>query len=258
MVMVYVPAGEFLMGSADSDKDAENDEKPQHRIYLDAFWIDSTEVTNAMFARFVTATGYKTDAEKEGGGFIYTGSAWEYVNGADWRHPGGLATNITGLDNYPVVQVSWNDAQAYCQGASKALPTEAQWEKAARGTDGRLYPWGNQTATCAYAVMNDGSGNGCGQGAAAWAVKSRPRGVSPYGALDMAGNVWEWVIDWYDSQYYASSPSRNPTGPSSGATHVLRGGSWYGTATSVRAASRHAGAPDRVVNFGFRCAVVAP
>lgn len=163
MMMAYVPAGEFWMGSADSDSQADSNEKPQHKVYLDALWIDRTEVTNAqnnkcVQAKVCKASNYATDSKYNG-------------------------------DEQPVVGVDWSQAQAYCQWAGRQLPTEAQWEKAARGADGRIYPWGDRTATCEYAVMNDGSGNGCGKGYASWPVGSKPRGTSPYGALDMAGNV---------------------------------------------------------------------
>lgn len=228
MVMVYVPAGEFLMGSADSDSQADSNEKPQHMVYLDAFWIDRTEVTNAQYKQCVQAGKCKASS---------------YADNFRFND-----------DNQPAVGVDWNDAQAYCQWAGRQSPTEAQWEKATRGTDNRLYPWGNQRATCEYAVIDDGSGNGCGQGSAAWTVGSKPEGVSPYGALDMAGNVWEWVADWYDEQYYTHSPSRNPSGPSSGQYRVLRGGSWDNSALSVRAADRYRGAPTYRLNYvGFRC-----
>lgn len=162
-------------------------------------------------------------------------------------------------DNQPVVGVDWSQAQAYCQWAGRQLPTEAQWEKAARGTDGQIYPWGNQPATCEYAVMDDGSSSGCGKGDAAWPVGSKPKGASPYGALDMAGNVWEWVTDWYDAKYYASAPLRNPLGPSSGQVRVLRGGSWNSVQIHARAASRYLNAPDnRSSLIGFRCVGVGP
>ena len=252
--MVYVPAGEFLMGLTGSDSPVGPEEKPQHTVHLDAFWIDRTEVTNAMFTRFVTETRYKTLAEECGSGSVYTGKQWEEVKGADWRHPIGPSSNINGLDNYPVVQVSWRDAQAYCQWGGRQLPTEAQWEKAARGTDGRLYPWGNELATCDYAVMNDSSGPGCGKGNAAWPVGSKPRDSSPYGALDMSGNVTEWVADWYDQSYYASSPAKNPQGPSSGKNRVTRGGGWYYVWNASRAAQRSYSSPDsHSVTIGFRC-----
>jgi formylglycine-generating enzyme required for sulfatase activity len=235
MVMVHVPVGEFLMGSADSDKDAQSDEKPQHTVYLDAFWIDRTEVTNAQYKKCVQAGACKAS--------------------------GFASDSKYNADNQPVVGVSWDAAQAYCQWAGRQLPTEVQWEKAARGAqaDGRIYPWGNQPTTCEYAVMNDGSGNGCGKGDAPWPVGSKPQGASPYGALDMAGNVWEWVADWYDEKYYASSPPKNPPGPSSGQDRVLRGGSWYNGQAGARAASRGRNSPgDRYNNVGFRCVGVGP
>jgi sulfatase modifying factor 1 len=139
MAQVCVPAGEFLMGSADSDPSAYRDEMPQHTVYLDAFWIDKTEVTNAMFAKFVAETNYKTEAEKEGWGFTYNppSKSWERPKGADWRHPRGPTSDINSQNDYPVAQVSWNDAAAYCEWVGRRLPTEAEWEKAARGTDGR-------------------------------------------------------------------------------------------------------------------------
>jgi len=233
MIMVYVPAGEFLMGSTDLDSMALDGEKPQHLVYLDAFWIDRTEVTNAQYNKCVSAEAC---------------SASSYAD--DSRFNG---------DDQPVVGMDWNDAQVYCQWAERQLPTEAQWEKAARGTSGQLYPWGNQPASCEYAVMNDGSGNSCGKGDAAWPVGSKPRGVSLYGALDMAGNVWEWVADWYDDRYYANSPSQNPQGPSSGRLRVMRGASLDNNSVCARAACRYNRTPvDRSSNFGFRCVDIGP
>ncbi len=232
MTMVYVPAGEFLMGSSDSDRDAAGDEKPQHLVYLDAFWIDQTEVTNAQYKQCVQDR--KCNAS-------------EYANNSKYND-----------DTQPVVGVGWDDAKAYCEWVGRQLPTEAQWEKAARGTDGRIYPWSDQKATCEYAVMNDGSGNGCSKGAA-WAVGSKHQGASPYGALDMAGNVWEWVTDWYDRDYYSSSPARNPQGPSAGEFRVLRGGSWLSDYSSDRAAYCSSNMPTlRSYFVGFRCVVVLP
>ena len=219
MVMAYVPAGEFLMGSADSDTNASSDEKPQHRVYLDAFWIDGTEVTNDMFAKFVDEMGYKTDAEKidQASTLNVLTEKWGPTTGANWQHPRGTNSDIKGLEQHPVVQVSWRDAQAYCQWAKRRLPTEAEWEKTARGTDGRKFPWGNQDAagdllnladsnldvTWAEKGINDGY-----QFSAP--VGSYPKGASPYGAWDMAGNVWEWTEDWYSATYYSETPIANP------------------------------------------------
>lgn len=226
--MVYVPAGEFWMGSADADRNAQNDERPQHIVYLDAFWIDRTEVTNAQYKKCVSVVVCR---------------------------PSDLAGDPNfNNDLQPVVGVNWNDAKTYCEWAGEQLPTEAQWEKAARGTDGRTYPWGDQAATCDYAVMDDGSGNGCGQGNKAWPVGSKPQGASPYGALDMAGNVWEWVADWYEEEYYRISPAQNPVGPADGSWKGGRSGSWGFAGFSVRTADRYALAPSDIHGWvGFRC-----
>ena len=258
MVQVYVPAGEFTMGSEDGDYD----EKPVHTVYLDAYWLDQTEVSNAQFAQFVAATGHQTTAEQEGGGYTYTTDGWNYTPGANWQRPQGPGSNLNGLDNHPVVLVSWPDATAYCEWAGRRLPTEAEWEKAARGTDERVYPWGNTfdgnrlnycDANCPFDTWKDGNVDDGYQFTAP--VGSYPSGASPYGALDMAGNVWEWVADWYDERYYARSPARNPTGPTSGDFMVLRGGSWRDNRYNLRCATRGGNAPDvRFHDFGFRCA----
>jgi len=226
MVMVYVPAGEFLMGSTDGDKDAHSYEKPQHKVYLDAFWIDQTEVTNAQYKQCVQAQKCQEPSSANDSKF----------NG----------------DNQPVVSVDWNDAKNYCEWTGRRLPTEAEWEKAARGTDGRIYPWGNQTATCEYAVMNDGSGGGCGKGDTDWAVGSKPKGISPYGAYDMAGNVWEWTSSLDKSYPYRSNDGRE--NPNDSGKRVMRSGSWYFAARIMRTANRSSNSPDtRYDNLGFRC-----
>jgi formylglycine-generating enzyme required for sulfatase activity len=216
--MVSVPAGQFWMGSDHGDAD----EKPRRRVYLDAFRIDKYEVTNALYRRFMDASGR---------------AAPQYWNDSKWNEP-----------NQPVVGVDWNDASVYCAWAGKRLPTEAEWEKAARGTDGRKYPWGEQWDSSR--VNSDESNLG-----KTVAVGSYPSGVSPYGAHDMAGNVREWVADWYADSYYQRAPDRNPKGPESGQYRVLRGGSWDGDPWFLRSSFRGRGVPTYRFHFiGVRCA----
>ena len=246
MMLVYVPEGEFEMGS----QDGLSDEKPVHSVYLNAYWIDRTEVTNTMFSTFINGTRYQTDAEKAGFSWIFNGSAWEKTSGANWKHPHGSSSSLSGLEKHPVTHISWNDAQAYCEWAGRRLPTEAEWEKAARGMDGRIYPWGNQdpNASLANYFLNVGDTTTAG---------SYADGASPYGALDMAGNVWEWVADWYGREYYNSQKEwTNPVGPSSGVYRVLRGGSWNSQAISVQSASRFRNYPSNTDYYnGLRCAL---
>ncbi len=229
MIQVFVPAGEFIMGS-----DA-YDSYMSAPVSLDAFWIDQTEVTNDMFGKFISASNYRTDAEKRGYGYVYQTVSDDSIKttGAIWQRPHGPGSDLKGLEQYPVVQVSWNDATAYCQWAGSRLPTEAEWEKAARGTDGRLYPWGNQEWAGNLANLMDMQLNPTytvDDGHAGIApVGSYPDGASPYGALDMIGNVAEWVADWYADPYPQSGQTTvvvNPQGPASGEARVMRGGAW--------------------------------
>ncbi len=246
MVSVYVPAGEFLIGD-NASKWA--DERPQHTVHLDAFWIDQTEVTNRMFQRFVQASSYETEAERAGVGYFWNGAGWDAVVGASWRTPFGQESNIDNRLDQPVIHMSWNDAVAYCTWAGRRLPTEAEWEKAARGTDGRLYPWGNAPPDARH-------GNFGGNVGDLIAVGSYPQNASPYGALDMAGNVYEWVADWYGKDYYSNSPSQNPAGPTSGTYRVVRGGSWQLDPLRLRTVEREVSGPQYSnSNIGFRCAL---
>jgi formylglycine-generating enzyme required for sulfatase activity len=226
MTMVFVPAGKFSMGSDEADPEAERDEKPQHTPHLDAYWIDQTEVTNAMYARCVE-----------------TGACTAPMHSAPYKLPE--------YAQHPVFGVTWFQAQEYCLWAGRRLPTEAEWEKAARGTDGRRYPWGN--AAPDLNLLNFGKLIGDTS-----EVGSYPAGASPYGALDMAGNVWEWVSDGYRADYYAHSPEVNPPGGASANQRVVRGGAWGVDARAVRVANRFWAFPGRNDTDGFRCALSAP
>ncbi len=231
MILVYVPAGEFPMGSSDIDGEAFSYEKPQHKVYLDAFWIDRTEVTNAQYRQCVATGTCQPPSNSD------SSSRSSYYGNAQY-------------DNYPVIFVSWTAAQKYCAWAGRRLPTEAEWEKAARGTDGRKYPWGNDAPDVQR-------GNFSSNRSDTTVVGSYPTGISPYGALDMAGNVGEWVADWYDlysQKYYADTPSQNPTGPVSGLARVLRGGSWGLHQQYARSACRGWAEPSHQDDgLGFRC-----
>jgi formylglycine-generating enzyme required for sulfatase activity/serine/threonine protein kinase len=233
MTMVYIPAGKFLRGLTgedvtnlsllcpECDPHLYSDQSPQREINLDGFWIDKTEVTNAQFAKFVSETGYLTTAEQKGQSYVMDPDKddFVYVDGADWRHPTGPSSNISGFEDYPVRQISWDDAVAYCTWAWRRLPTETEWEKAARGTDGRWFPWGNDPPDKNYLNFNfnqDGPAP----------VGSYLSGASPYGVMDMSGNLWEWTADFYSESYYRDAPDDNPQGPEKGEGYILRGGSW--------------------------------
>jgi formylglycine-generating enzyme required for sulfatase activity len=263
MKMVFVPAGEFKMGS-DTEP---GEEKPLHTVNLDAFWIDQTEVTNTQFELFVKDSGYKTDAEKGGGSVVFNiiTKKMEPVKSANWKHPQGVESSLNGLENHPVVQISWNDATAYCKWAGRRLPTEAEWEKAARGLYKNIYPWGNMPPAgnlLNFADKNlpaNQSDNSIDDGYQFTSpVGNYPSGASPYDALDMAGNVWEWVSDWYALDYYKESPVYNPQGPLSGSNRVLRGGSWGDIGINNRSDNRLNAIPNsRGPSVGYRCAMSA-
>jgi serine/threonine-protein kinase len=254
MTMLYIPAGEFEMGSdADEalaecrkhydgcERDWFTNEEPIHTVYLDAYWMDETEVTNGMYALCVQAGACQPPSDKSS----YTRNSY-YGNSQ--------------YEIYPVIYVNWDQARTYCKWAGARLPTEAEWEKAARGTDGRMYPWGDVfdarkvnfcDKNCPFDWANKNADDGYADTSP---VGSFVSGKSPYGLYDMAGNVWEWAADWYDSGYYANSPSRNPTGLSSGEYRVLRGGSWLNNEDVVRTAVRDWVDPSDVDGLvGFRC-----
>ncbi len=242
--MLLVLAGEFLMGNPDADPKAGEDEKPLHTVHLDTFWIDRTEVTNAQYVQFLNALGEHAGAC--GGrdcAETQVEDKYSHILRQDERY-----VVEPGFEDHPATQVSWYGAQAYCAWAGARLPTEAEWEKAARGVDGRSYPWGNELPDCDQAQSGDCSGMTV-------PVGSLPAGASPYGVLDTAGNVWEWVADWYDPAYYGSSPVENPQGPESGERKVFRGGSWGYPPTFLRTSDRARNRPTYAgFNVGFRCA----
>lgn len=224
--MVLIPAGEFTMGSNEVE-----DEQPIHQVHVDAFYMDKFEVTTERYAAFLKATQLAPPRH------------WNEV-----RRPQD--------GNRPVIGVTWFMADNYCRWAGKRLPTEAEWEKAARGTDGRTYPWGNEEPT-------NERGN---FGKPRWSgyetltpVDSFRAGNSPYGISDMAGNVWEWVADWYDLAYYQSSPPKNPKGPAHGESRSLRGSGWNYEGLLARSADRNHDDPTAgISSYGFRCAKDAP
>jgi formylglycine-generating enzyme len=269
--MVLIPAGSFLMGSMKEEVEQAildcvkewgelmcerwyKPELPQHKVQMDAFYFDTYEVTNRRFQQFTRQTGYRTTAEREGSARVLVdGRTWKYVKGANWQKPEAGATVFdSNRAEHPVVAVSWDDAQAYCRWAEKRLPTEAEWEYAARAGTTTKYWWGqrNPGSRRVENIYNDGS------------VGTAPVGsyeANPWGLHDISGNVAEWTADWYGEDYYGKSPARNPTGPSGGEYRVIRGGSWSIGPVDVRSALRNRLAPtERLDNIGFRCAQDIP
>jgi iron(II)-dependent oxidoreductase len=240
--MVLIPAGTFLMGSDKKvDKNAYLVELPQRKVYLDAYEIDKYEVTAVQYLKFVLATNRPPQVD------------WKF-DGGNFQEP---------MAAHPIMHVTWYDADEYCRWAGKRLPTEAEWEKAARGTDGRIYPWGNEMAGLSRANY--------GRSGLSGPVRDRPErlllyppiisvfkyenSVSPYGVFQMVGNVAEWVADWYDKDYYKTAPDRNPKGPETGTQKAFRGGGWIDSTPSVRVAQRNGTDPKTSMNWlGFRCA----
>jgi len=304
--MVWIPGGEFSMGSVnpagmkDGGHEQMQDARPVHQVYVDGFFMDATEVTNAQFSEFVKSTGYVTVAEQKptheefpeasaedlvAGSVVFTPPAqqvslnnpyswWSYVRSADWQHPDGPASSISGKEDYPVVHVSWEDAAAYAKWAGKRLPTEAEWEFAARGgKSGELYTWGNQLNPSGKWMANTYQGKFPMQDASidgykgtAPVMKFTPNG---YGLYDMAGNVWEWCIDWYTPDYYEKLKSAgtaiNPKGPAISydpsepgqKKKIQRGGSYLCTdqyCTRYMSGTRGKGEWRSATNhLGFRC-----
>lgn len=303
--MVWIEGGTFAMGAADAE--GRPDESPQHQVKVNGFWMDATEVTNAQFAAFVQATGYITTAERApdweelkkqlppgtpkphdsllvAASLVFNPPAqpvplhnaaqwWSWEKGADWRHPQGAGSSIEGKENFPVVQVSWDDAVAYAQWAGKRLPTEAEWEYAARGgIRAQVYPWGNEAVEQGQPKANTWQGSFPNRNTG-W---DKYQGLAPvmsfasnkFGLYDMAGNVWEWCSDWYGADYYqtvASRESDNPTGPGRSfdpqeptvPKRVVRGGSFMchdSYCKGYRVTSRMKTSADTgLEHTGFRC-----
>ncbi len=302
--MVWIPAGEFRQGGDNAQ--AADDEYPKHNVKLDGFWIDVTEVTNAQFAEFVKATGYVTTAEKKpewdeiqkqlppgtpkpdeslfvAASLVFRPTPaqvslddnsqwWEWKEGANWRHPEGPGSDIKGKDTYPVVHVSWFDAQAYAKWAGKRLPTEAEWEYASRGgLDNNIYPWGNEPVNSGVPRANFWQGNFPSKNTVAdkFYYSAPVKSFSPngYGLYDMAGNVWEWCADLYHHDYYKDvrNGAVNPKGPSTSfdpaeptaSKRVMRGGSYLcndSYCSGYRSARRMRSTEDSSFqHLGFRC-----
>jgi formylglycine-generating enzyme required for sulfatase activity len=224
---IYIKSGEFIMGSSDSDVERADDEIHQHRVYLDAFWISKTEITNTMYKNCVDAGVCKYSVS--------------------------FVTNSNYLDpvyaNHPVVYINWRGAQTFCNWIGGRLPTEAEWEKAARGPDGEQYPWDSSVDALIFTNSDNMVGD-------TTPVNAFPNSVSYYGVLDMNGNVREWVYDWYDPDYYKNSPYNNPQGPEKTGLKVLKGASYLDSLRYTRAANRLAHKPNSPgATRGFRCAM---
>ena len=282
MEMVFVPSGTFMMGSSDEqlDKAMEdckkmykgerdckrkiyaNQEQPRHNVILNSFWIDKTEVSNAQFCKFLNAKGNKsTNGIKwfePGAG--HRGIVYGYIDEID-----GVFKPKAGHENYPVIEVSWYGADAYCKWVGGRLPSEAEWEYAAKGPLNSVYPWGNEFngnhanyRDSSFTFDQLGKDSTYNDGFEKWApVGNYPNGKSWCGALDMAGNIHEWVSDWWSIDYYTTSKEANPIGPSNGTLKVCRGGSWYDPSWHVRSSYRKVLTPSsaRMHWIGFRCVI---
>jgi sulfatase modifying factor 1 len=259
--MARLPGGSFAMGSADSAPD----QRPVHRVKLSRFWLDAHPVTNRQYAEFVEATQHKTTAEARVNSLVFdpTTAAWQEVAGADWRHPRGPNDSLVGKEDYPVVHVSWFDAVAYATWAGKRLPTEAEFEYAARaGLADCRYPWGRSLLPDNKLMANFWQGGaeqpdrGLDGFAGLAPVGSYP--ANRWGLCDMAGNVWCWCADWYAPDAYGQSLSRDPQGPATGTERVRRGGSWLSPAPydgALEVSERGHAPPEQSTNHtGFRCA----
>ncbi|MGC9332677.1 MAG: formylglycine-generating enzyme family protein, partial [Anaerolineae bacterium] len=267
---VRIPKGQFVMGSKDDDESAWDDEKPQHTLEIPYdYWVGRYPASNAQFGEFVRATSFETRAEREGWCWVWNmgDGRWGKVEGANWRHPLGTNSSITALEEHPVVQVCWYDVLAFCewlnqkhindlqQGYHFRLPSEAEWEKAARGTDGREWPWGNESDAALCNSKDGGRFRTTGVGA------HSPQGDSVYGAADMSGNVWEWTLTLWgkdrekaDFVYpYLGTDGRENQSAGDGFFRIIRGGSFKDNIRAVRSACRDLDPPYYSLNnLGFR------
>jgi formylglycine-generating enzyme required for sulfatase activity len=252
MPMLIIPGGSFIMGGSESDPAAGFDELPAHEVTIDTFYMDKFEVTVAQYAVFLNMLGtYESacqdvDCAWPRGRIGYTSYLLEVEEGEGFRYEA-----MAGFENYPINHVSWYGADAYCRAMGARLPTEAEWEYAARGTDGRVYPWGNEPPDQNRAVYFSSSYSDLKP------VDALPDGASPFGIFGLAGSMWEWVSDWYDPNYYGISPADNPQGPEDGEGKAARGGAWPNNNQDdrIRSANRN----WREIAFfspdlGFRCA----
>lgn len=278
--MVQLDGGMFLMGTDTDEGFPRDGEGPVREVTVDPFYIDVNMVTNLQFAEFVRAKGYKTESERYGWSFVFQGHVpeeryreivdatapgtnwWCKINGSDWRHPEGPDSGIGSRDHYPVVQVSWNDALAYCEWAGKRLPTEAEWEYASRGgLEQKIYPWGDELTPGGVHLCNvwqgvfpiedtaeDGYAGTC-------PVDAFP--ANGYGLNTITGNAWEWCSDWFHPSFHVAATRVNPAGPLEGTARVMKGGSYLchrSYCNRYRVAARTSNTPDSATtNIGFRC-----
>jgi len=274
--MVRLEGGPFLMGTESRDGFPADGEGPIRKVTLNPFLMDITPVTNAQFVEFIRATSYRTEAERFGWSYVFEGhiqpalitgraigtSWWCKVNGADWQHPEGPHTHIEERANHPVVHVSWNDAMAYCRWAGKRLPTEAEWEYAARGgLEQKLYPWGDELTPDGKHLCNIWQGDfplhDTGEDGYTGVAPVDAYPPNGYGLYSITGNTWEWCADWFHTRYHATASLTNPSGPPDGKSKVMKGGSYLchrSYCNRYRVAARTSNAPDSsTTNIGFRC-----
>jgi formylglycine-generating enzyme required for sulfatase activity len=250
--MLVIPGGSFVMGAPDTDPSAGFDETPEHEVTVDTFYMDKFEVTVAQYAAFLTTLGTYEEACQE------TDCAWPrsligYTSYLLEIGEGDAQTYeaMAGFENYPINHVSWYGADSYCQAMGARLPTEAEWEYAARGSDGRIYPWGNEPPDQTRAVYFSTSYTDLKP------VDALPDGASPFGIYGLAGSMWEWVSDWYGPNYYGESPAENPQGPEDGEGKVVRGGAWPNNNQEDRIRSANRNWREIIFfspDLGFRCA----